>query len=92
MLADRFTQHHYAPGDVLTTAGHPAEELLLAHGKVNTRIPGAYGGEASLEVLADGQFLGDGVLTGTQPTWPVTTTAMTPCDALGALENVEIAR
>ncbi|GAB3301977.1 family 2B encapsulin nanocompartment shell protein [Parasphingorhabdus pacifica] len=82
-LADRFTQRHYAPGDVLTTAGGPAEELLLlAHGKVNTSVPGPYGGETPQDVLADGRFLGDGVLTGTQTTWPVTAKALTPCTVL----------
>jgi CRP-like cAMP-binding protein len=79
-LAERFTQREYAPGDVITTAGGPAEEVvLLAHGKVNTRTPGAYGSEVSRDVLADGQFLGDQVLTGTLPTWPVTAVALTPC-------------
>jgi CRP-like cAMP-binding protein len=82
-LADRFAQREYAPGDVITTAGQPADEVvLLAHGKVNTRTTGRYGGHTSLDVLADGQFLGDAVLTGTQQTWPVTAVALTPCIVL----------
>lgn len=79
-LAARFTQREHAPGDVITTAGEPAQEVvLLAHGKVNTRTPGAYAGEISLDLLTDGQFLGEGVLTGTLPTWRVTAVARTPC-------------
>jgi hypothetical protein len=82
-LAGRFTQREYAPGDVLATAGEPADEVvLLAHGKVNTRTAGAYSADASLDVLADGQFLGDQVLTGTRQTWPVTAVALTPCIVL----------
>jgi CRP-like cAMP-binding protein len=82
-LADRFTQREHAPGDVIATAGRPADEvLLLAHGKVNALTNGEYGGEAVLDVLADGQFLGDQVLTGEQTTWPVTAKAITPCIVL----------
>ncbi|WP_019853177.1 family 2B encapsulin nanocompartment shell protein [Actinopolyspora mortivallis] len=82
-LAERFTQHHYAPGENITTVGAPAEELvLLAHGKVNTRTPGPYGGETSRDVLADGDYLGEHVLTGGRDTWPVTATALTPCIVL----------
>ncbi|WP_182545379.1 family 2B encapsulin nanocompartment shell protein [Halosaccharopolyspora lacisalsi] len=82
-LAERFAQRHYAPGEVITTAGEPAEEVvLLAHGKVNTFAKGQYDGETSLEVLADGQYLGDQVLAGAEQTWPVTAKALTPCIAL----------
>lgn len=82
-LADRFTQRDYVPGDVLTSSGQPADEvLLLAHGKVTTSTDGAFGGETTLDVLADGEFLGDGVLAGTQHTWPVTARALTPCIVL----------
>ncbi|SFT35523.1 Cyclic nucleotide-binding domain-containing protein [Actinopolyspora lacussalsi subsp. righensis] len=82
-LAERFTQHHYAPGESITTAGEPADELiLLAHGKVNTSTPGPYGGEVSRDVLADGEYLGEHVLTGGRDTWPATATALTPCIVL----------
>ncbi|PRW64876.1 family 2B encapsulin nanocompartment shell protein [Actinopolyspora mortivallis] len=92
-LAERFTQHHYAPGENITTVGAPSEELvLLAHGKVNTRIPGPYGEETSRDVLADGDYLGEHVLTGGRDTWPVTATALTPCIVLtlprGAVEEL----
>jgi encapsulin shell SprI-like protein/cyclic nucleotide-binding protein len=82
-LAGRFAQREYEPGDVITTAGQPAEEVvLLAHGKVNTRKPGAYRTETSLDVLADGAFFGEEVLTGALETWPVTAVALTPCVVL----------
>ncbi|WP_438387706.1 family 2B encapsulin nanocompartment shell protein [Actinopolyspora saharensis] len=82
-LADSFTQHHYAAGENITTAGQPADALLLlAHGKVNTRTPGPYGDEASRDVLADGEYFGEQVLLGGQEAWPVTATALTPCIVL----------
>ncbi|QUH04123.1 cyclic nucleotide-binding domain-containing protein [Saccharopolyspora erythraea] len=82
-LAERFTQREHAPGDVLATAGQPAEELiLLAHGKISTLTDGEFGGQSTLDVLADGHFLGDRVLTGEQTTWPVTAKATTPCIVL----------
>ncbi|ASU79033.1 Crp/Fnr family transcriptional regulator [Actinopolyspora erythraea] len=92
-LADRFTQHHYAPGENITTAGLPADELvLLAHGKVSTRTPGPYGDEVSRDALADGDHLGEHVLSGSRDTWPVTATALTPCTVLtlsrGALDEL----
>ncbi|MFD2416004.1 family 2B encapsulin nanocompartment shell protein [Amycolatopsis pigmentata] len=82
-LAARFTQREYGPGDVITTAGHAAGEMvLLAHGKVSTRATGPYGGETALDVLAEGGFLGEEVLTGARPTWAVTAVALTPCIVL----------
>lgn len=82
-LAGRFTQRRYEPGENITIAGQPATEVvLLAHGKINTRTAGAYEGETSMDVLADGAFLGDGVLTGEQETWQVTAKALTPCQVL----------
>jgi CRP-like cAMP-binding protein len=82
-LAARFTQREYSPGDVIITAGRTAGEMvLLAHGKVSTRTAGAYGGETTLDMLAEGGFLGEDVLTGNLPTWAVTAVALTPCIVL----------
>lgn len=82
-LAGAFSQREHAAGEVIATAGQPADELvLLAHGKVNTFARGQYGGETSLDVLADGEYLGEQLLTDTQPTWPVTAKALTPCIVL----------
>ena len=82
-LADRFVQRELDPGDALTTAGRAADEVvLIAHGKVNVRASGKYGSDTALDVLADGQFLGDGIVGGTQETWSVTAEALTPCSVL----------
>ncbi len=82
-LAERFVRRDYAPGEVLATAGRPADEVvLLAHGKVGTFTTSEYDGQAALDVLADGAFFGDQVLTGTQQSWHVTVKALTPCIVL----------
>jgi CRP-like cAMP-binding protein len=82
-LAEQFTQREFAPGEIIATVGRPAEEVvLLAHGKVNTFTAGKYGDQTSLDVLADGRFLGEQVLTGTQQTWQITAKAVTPCIVL----------
>ncbi|WKX68744.1 family 2B encapsulin nanocompartment shell protein [Streptomyces sp. XD-27] len=77
-LADRFIQRQYAPGDVIVEAGRPAGEVvLIAHGKVDMRGPGAYDQTASLGVLADGDYFGDDVLTGPERDWEFTVKAVT---------------
>jgi CRP-like cAMP-binding protein len=82
-LAARFTQHEYEPGDVIFTAGEPANEVvLIAHGKVSQVGTGKYGGETVLRVLADGEFLGASVLIGAEDAWEFTARAATACTVL----------
>ncbi|MCP2167261.1 family 2B encapsulin nanocompartment shell protein [Goodfellowiella coeruleoviolacea] len=82
-LADRFVRRDHEPGDVLASAGQPAEELLLiAHGKVNTLGTGEYGDEVVLDVLADGRYVGERALVGAADTWDITVRAVTPCIVL----------
>ncbi|MBA2889506.1 family 2B encapsulin nanocompartment shell protein [Nonomuraea soli] len=77
-LAERFVQREYEPGQVIAEAGAPVTEvLLLAHGKVNKIGEGAYGNQTQLGVLADGDHLGDEVLTGEEAAWSFTATAVT---------------
>ncbi|MDT0343773.1 family 2B encapsulin nanocompartment shell protein [Streptomyces litchfieldiae] len=70
-LADACVQREYAAGDTIAELGRPVEEIvLIAHGKVRKLGPGAYDGETTLGVLADGDFAGDGALTGEPGDWP----------------------
>ena len=79
-LADRFEQHEYAAGDVIVHAGAAADSVLvIAHGKVNTLGAGEYGNISVLEVLADGDYLGDRALTDPDTSWDVTVQAATAC-------------
>ncbi|MEV1007043.1 family 2B encapsulin nanocompartment shell protein [Streptomyces sp. NPDC049881] len=78
-LAAVFTQHDFRPGDVLTRAGDPADQVVLvAHGKVGRRGPGRYDGETEHGVLAGGDFEGDRLLTEDDPGgWPYSLVALT---------------
>ncbi len=82
-LAGRFTQREFEPGEVIVSAGTPADRVvLIAHGKVNKLATGAYGSEMVAEVLADGDHFGDRTLTEDGAVWDFTAKAITPCTAL----------
>ncbi|WKX68743.1 family 2B encapsulin nanocompartment shell protein [Streptomyces sp. XD-27] len=83
-LADRFRQRELAPGELLTEAGLPADELvLIAHGKVDRLGPGAYDQPTVLGTLADGDYLGDRALAAADPgTWEFTARAATSTTVL----------
>ncbi|WP_236808919.1 family 2B encapsulin nanocompartment shell protein [Amycolatopsis albispora] len=82
-LANRFQQQEFQPGDVIVEEGRPVDQvLLIAHGKVNRIGRGRYGDQTVLGVLADGEYLGDEVLSGEQAQWGFTVKAVTPCIVL----------
>ena len=85
-LAGRFEQREFGPGEVIVEAGRPKDGVyVLAHGKVNRIGSGKYGDDVVLDVLADGEFFGDEVLTedsrpDSDPSpWDFTVRANTPC-------------
>ena len=81
-LADRCVQREYEPGDVIAEAGEPADQvLLIAHGKVNKIGAGEYGTQTVLDVLADGEFVGDDGLM-SDAAWEFTVKAVTGCTIL----------
>lgn len=82
-LAERFVQREYLPGDVIVEAGRPAEEVvLMAHGKADKLVTGAYGDPAVLGPLTDGDHVGGRVLGGDTSSWEFTVRATTPCTVL----------
>ena len=82
-LADRFEQQEFAAGEVIVSAGRPADRVcLIAHGKAQKIGVGPYGEETVLGVLADGDFFGDEVLAGTRSAWAYTVRTRTPCTVL----------
>ncbi|MGH3431321.1 MAG: family 2B encapsulin nanocompartment shell protein [Thermocrispum sp.] len=84
-MAERFTQHEFAPGEVIVRAGEPMDGLvLIAHGKVDQVGRGQYGDDIVLGSLADGQFFGEQTLGGppAASTWSFTARAATPCIVL----------
>jgi CRP-like cAMP-binding protein len=80
-LADRFVQQDFEPGEVIVQADQPADRLVLfAYGKANRLGTGKYGAQTVLEVLADGEHVGDPFLF--SGTWPYTVQAATRCTVL----------
>jgi hypothetical protein len=78
-LADACEQRDFSPGEAIVSAGQPADRVvLIAHGKLSQRAPGAYDTDAQLAVLADGDHFGADTLAGEDPgTWQHTLTSLT---------------
>ncbi|MFI6787520.1 family 2B encapsulin nanocompartment shell protein [Nonomuraea sp. NPDC050383] len=81
-LAARFSQREYETGQAIVTEGSPVDQLvLIAHGRVTKSGHGAYGDEQALGVLADGDHLGEQLLT-EAGRFPFTAKAATTCTVL----------
>jgi CRP-like cAMP-binding protein len=82
-IARRFEPREVAAGEVLARQGRPVEQvLLIAHGRVTRRGAGRYGTSPVLGMLADGDHLGDAVLTDPGSVWEYTATADTACTVM----------
>jgi CRP-like cAMP-binding protein len=82
-LASGFEQREYAPGDVIAEFGHEVDQIvLIAHGKLNQVGAGKYGDQTVLDVLADGDWFGDQILTDEHAIWEYTAKAVTACTAM----------
>ncbi|TDC51816.1 cyclic nucleotide-binding domain-containing protein [Actinomadura sp. KC345] len=83
VLAGRFEQREYDPGETIAEAGRPLDAVhLIAHGKVAEIRPGEYGTVAETAILGDGGFFGDRALLGTDEEWPYTFRTLTPTTVL----------
>ncbi|MER6944334.1 family 2B encapsulin nanocompartment shell protein [Nonomuraea sp. NPDC000554] len=81
-LADRFDQQEVSAGQEIVREGAPRDRLILiAHGRVSRTATGAYGDEQNLGVLADGDHLGEQMLTESGE-WEYTARASTACTVL----------
>ncbi|MFE0103975.1 family 2B encapsulin nanocompartment shell protein [Streptomyces sp. NPDC059009] len=77
-LAQRCNQREFAPGEVLTSFGSPADEVfLLAHGRVEKIGTGPYGDDTVLGTLADGSYFGEQSLLDSEAIWEYTARAVT---------------
>jgi CRP-like cAMP-binding protein len=82
-LADQCQQREFQAGASLVERGQPADRVFfIAQGKVRKSSPGKYGGQAGLEVLADGDYFGDREVIEPDNTWNYTVTASTACTVL----------
>jgi hypothetical protein len=82
-LAGRFEPRDYAPGEIITEFGHPAEHVyVIVHGRVDKIGTGKYGNATMTGVLADGQYFGEQVLTESASIWEFTAKADTACQLM----------
>ena len=89
VLAGRFEQREFAPGEVIAEFGHQADRIyVIAHGRVNKIGAGKYGNETMTGVLADGQYFGDQILLQPDAIWEFTARAATGCTVLSLPRQV----
>ncbi|MGH3858927.1 family 2B encapsulin nanocompartment shell protein [Actinokineospora sp.] len=82
-LANRFEQRDYDPGESIVEAGAPVDRLvLIVHGKATLLGAGHYGDQTTLGVIADGERIGDEVLSAADSTWAYTARTTTRCTVL----------
>ncbi|NYE16597.1 family 2B encapsulin nanocompartment shell protein [Actinomadura citrea] len=78
-LASRFEQREYRPGEVIAESGGPLDAVhLIAHGKVEESVPGAYDAAGRVGVRDGGGFFGADALLGEPGEWAHTFRALTP--------------
>jgi CRP-like cAMP-binding protein len=88
LLASRFTQREYEPGEVLVADGGPADELfLLVHGRLAKLREGKYGHESTLTIMADGDYFGDDILLDGDSTWNYSVKATTACTVMSLAKS-----
>jgi CRP-like cAMP-binding protein len=88
-MADQFYQQEYQPGDVIAEFGSRVDEVvLIAHGKASLIGTGPYGDDTDLGTVADGDYLGEGLLTEPpENLWEFSAKALTRCTVLKLHRN-----
>ncbi|MBR7837718.1 cyclic nucleotide-binding domain-containing protein [Actinospica durhamensis] len=77
-LAGRFTRHAFEAGQVLVVGASPIDQVLLVvHGRVDELAGAKYGGQSLARGYADGDHIGDEVLTRSDATWSGTLRGVT---------------
>ncbi|MBC7973663.1 MAG: cyclic nucleotide-binding domain-containing protein [Myxococcales bacterium] len=88
-LASRFVQRKVSAGAMIVERGAPAEHvILLVHGKAHRLGRGKYGDATILEVLADGDHLGDRAVLESGDPWTFAVKAVTACTLLELPQQV----
>ena len=86
---DRFVQREVAAGDLIVTRGQPAEHVVaIAHGRVHKLGAGKYGDDAILDVLSDGDHVGDRAVVESGDRWAFSLRAITACTVLALPQRV----
>jgi CRP-like cAMP-binding protein len=89
ILAARFEQAEYQPGQMIVHRGTAAERVfLLVHGKAHKLGVSEYGDATILETLADGGHFGDQSIVDNDDVWGYSVKAVTPCTVLSMPQAV----
>ena len=89
ILAARFEQAEYQPGQMIVHRGAAAERVfLLVHGKAHRLGVGEYGDATILETIADGAHFGDQSIVEHNDVWAYSVKAITPCTVLSLPQAV----
>jgi hypothetical protein len=82
-LAGRFIARQVAAGELIVARGQPADHIVaIAHGRAHKLGAGAYGDDPILEVLSDGDHVGDRAVLGPGAAWAFSLRAVTACTVL----------
>jgi len=88
-LAGRFVQREVARGEPIITRGAPADHIVaIAHGRARKLGAGKYGDDTLLEVLTDGDHVGDQAVVESSDRWAFAVVASTPCTVLALPQQV----
>ena len=88
-LAGQFVQREVARGEPIITRGAPAEHVVvIAHGRAHKIGAGKYGDDTLLEVLTDGDHVGDRAVVESGDRWAFSIVAITPCTVLALPQQV----
>lgn len=89
LLASRFIQLEFRPGQLIVERGKPADYVfLLVHGKAKKLGLGEFGNEVLLDMLADGAHFGDQAVVQDNDLWEYSVVAVTPCTLLAMPQSV----
>jgi hypothetical protein len=81
-LAGQFVAREVAAGELIVERGRPADAIVaIAHGRAHKLGAGKYGDDATLDVLSDGDHVGDRLEDVLDPgeAWPFSLRAVTAC-------------
>ena len=88
-LAGQFVQRDVARGEPIITRGAPAEHIVvIAHGRAHKLGAGTYGDDTLLDVLTDGDHVGDRSVVELDDRWAFSVKANTPCTVLALPQQV----
>jgi CRP/FNR family cyclic AMP-dependent transcriptional regulator len=86
------TVHRYGPKQIIFSQGDPADTIIyIQDGRVRLSVLSKQGKEATIALLGQGDFVGEGCIASDQPVRMASATAVTNCSVL-KIEKKEMLR